>query len=113
MQIADVVATELEVIGPKPNATHGAPVESGRIVFADDTVEVGVWEITPGGFTSTKDGISEVMHFVSGAGTITASDGTLTEIGPGVVLVTPDGWSGVWDVREATRKTYTIVRTRL
>jgi len=23
----------------------------------------------------------------------------------------PDGWSGVWDVRETIRKTYTIVRT--
>ena len=111
MKIADVRAAELELIGPKPNSTHGAPVESGLIVFEDETVEVGIWEITAGGFASTKDGISEVMHFVSGAGTITAADGAVTEIGPGVVLVTPDGWSGVWDVREPTRKTYTIVKS--
>jgi uncharacterized protein len=111
MQIADVLGAELETIGPKPNSTHGSPVESARVVFEDDNVEVGIWEITPGGFASTKDGISEVMHFVSGAGTITSADGIVTEIGPGVVLVTPDGWSGVWDVREPTRKTYTIVKT--
>ena len=33
-------------------------------------------------------------------------------IRPGVVMLCPDGWSGVWDVDETVRKTYAIVKTR-
>ena len=33
-------------------------------------MEIGVWECTPGSFPSAKDGISEVMQFVSGEATI-------------------------------------------
>ena len=62
-------------------------------------MEIGVWECTPGSFPSVKDGISEVMQFVSGEATIVGDDGALHEIGPGTLLFTPDGWRGTWHVR--------------
>jgi uncharacterized cupin superfamily protein len=52
------------------------------------------------------------MHFVAGSGTITDGEGVVTAIGPGVVMLCPDGWSGIWDVRETVRKTYAVVKTR-
>ena len=112
ISLDDVLEVELEVIGPRAGATHGEPVESALGLSSDGLVETGVWEVTPGTFPGAKDGICELMHFVAGHGTITGDDGTVTRIGPGVVMFTPDGWRGTWDVQETVRKTYVIVRTR-
>ncbi len=108
----DAAAIPLEVIGPKPGAFAGAPVESAVVVHEDDHMEIGVWECTPGSFPSVKDGISEVMQFVSGEATIVGEDGALHEVGPGALLVTPDGWRGTWHVRQTVRKAYVIWKTR-
>lgn len=112
ISVPDPLAIPLTVVGPKPNTLEGAPVESVHEIHAGDRLEVGVWEITPGSFRTVKDGISELMHFVSGSGTIVGDDGTTTVIAPGVVLITPDGWSGTWHVSETARKVYAIVPTR-
>jgi len=110
--VSDPLELALTVVGPKPNTLDGNPVESAYEIHSEDRLEVGVWEITPGSFATVKDGITELMHFVSGSGTIVGDDGTTTAIGPGVVLVTPDGWSGTWHVTETARKVYAIVPTR-
>ncbi|MEA2485690.1 MAG: uncharacterized protein QOD46_801, partial [Actinomycetota bacterium] len=39
-------------------------------------------------------------------------DGTKYEVAPGVLLVTPDGWKGRWEIRQTVRKIYTIWHTR-
>jgi uncharacterized protein len=98
--------------GPRAGATAGDPVESELELYSDGNVEVGVWECTSGEFPSVKDGISEEMLFLSGDATIVADDGTEFEIGPGVLIVTPDGWKGRWEIRQTVRKIYTIWRTR-
>ena len=110
---ADVLTAVLGPAVPKAGATHGEPHESFLVLFEDDRVEVGIWEVTAGGFSSRKAGISEVMHFVAGEGSITADDGVVTEIRPGAVLVTPDGWEGTWEVSRPTRKLYVIAKTAL
>jgi uncharacterized protein len=112
INIPDPHNVPLAIVGPKPNTLVGNPVESFHELHTEDRLQVGIWEITPGSFTTVKDGVSELMHFVSGSGTIVGDDGITTVIGPGVVLVTPDGWSGTWHVRETTRKVYAIVPTR-
>jgi uncharacterized protein len=104
----DAGSIALELIGPKPDAFAGEPVESAVVVYEDDRMEIGVWECTPGSFRSAKDGISEVMQFVSGEATIVAEDGALHEVGPGTLLFTPDGWRGTWHVRATVRKTFVI-----
>ena len=111
MAIENVLTARLDAGQPVPSPLSGAPYESWQVIHDDGRVEIGVWEVTPGSFRGTKESVYESMHFVAGAGTITSEDGAVTEIGPGVVMFCPDGWSGVWDVRETIRKTYTIVRT--
>jgi len=110
--IDDVLQTPLETGQPVPTAIAGSPYESWHVLHDDGRVEIGVWEVTPGSFRGEKNGVIESMHFVAGSGTITGADGTVTEIRPGLVMLCPDGWSGVWDVQETVRKTYTIVTTR-
>ena len=106
----DAATVPLETIGPKPGAFAGEPVESALVLHEGDGLEIGVWECTPGSFPSVKDGISEVMQFVAGEATIVGDDGALHEIGPGALLVTPDGWRGTWHVRQTVRKAYVIWR---
>ena len=112
IDVPDPMGIPLIVIGPKPNTLEGSPVESIHEVYSEDGLQVGVWEITPGSFTTVKDGISELMHFISGSGTIVGNDGATTVIAPGAVLITPDGWAGTWHVTETARKVYAIVPTR-
>ena len=98
-------------MGPRLNATSGEPVESKLVLYADRWTEIGVWEVTPGSFPASKDDVCELMQFISGSGFIVDSTG-VTEIRPGVVMFTPDGWEGVWTVHETVRKTYALHRTR-
>lgn len=107
----DARTVPLDLIGPKPGAFAGEPVESAITVHADERMEIGVWECTPGSFPSVKDGISEVMQFVAGEATILGEDGALHEIGPGSLLVTPDGWRGTWHVRQTVRKAFVTWKT--
>jgi uncharacterized protein len=108
---ADPETLELELLGPRTPALAGTPIESFRVLHRDAGGRSGVWECTPGEFDSTRNGDTELMYFLSGAGTITSADGTVHEIRPGVVLVAPDGWRGTWDIRETVRKVYTIWTT--
>ena len=112
MTIDDVLAAELADGRPVPTAVAGEPYESWRVISDDGRIELGIWEVTPGSFRGETDGIYEQMHFVAGAGTITDADGVVTTIRAGVVMLCPDGWSGVWDVKETIRKTYAVVKTR-
>ena len=109
--IEDVLAVRLEAGQPVPTATAGETYESWHVISDDGRVELGIWQVTPGSFHGSKVGVYEQMHVVAGHGTITAADGTVTDIGPGVVMLCPDGWSGLWEVEETIRKTYAIVRT--
>jgi uncharacterized cupin superfamily protein len=108
----DPLTAELEVVGPKAGATAGDPIESVLELSDDGTTSVGIWACTPGSWTSAKDGVSEVMHFVAGHGWITDADGSRHEIRPGLVRCFPDGWSGTWDVDETVHKVYVITVTR-
>lgn len=102
------------VLGPataKAGALRGEPMESSLSLYDDGRTDAGIWQCTPGSWTSSKDGVGELMHFVSGHGWITDADGTRHEIVPGAVRYFPDGWSGVWDVDATVRKVYVITRT--
>lgn len=89
----------------------GDPQALEMILHEDGRTEVGVWEISPGSFHSSKVGVSEFMYFVSGAGTITRESGEVIEIRPDAFVSLPDGSHVVWDVEEPARKVYVITRT--
>lgn len=111
--VMDVLTVELEPLGPWPphGALEGSPVASGLVISKDDLVETGVWECTPGVFTTRRDGVCELMHFIAGAGTLIDADGTAHEIRPGTVRYVPDGWSGEFRITETVRKTYVSITT--
>jgi uncharacterized protein len=106
-----VLGVALKSQGPRQNATSGEPVESKLVLYADRYTEIGIWEVTPGSFPASKDGVCELMQFVSGSATIVDANGETT-VEPGTVMFTPDGWSGTWTVRETVRKTYALHHTR-
>lgn len=105
---SDPLAAALTVMGPRTPVLEGSPVESVRVLHRDEAGRSGIWECTPGRFTSTRNGDSELMVFIAGRGTLTTNDGTVHALRPGVALVAPDGWSGVWHIEETVRKIYTI-----
>jgi hypothetical protein len=107
----EILSMDLPSLGARQGATQGEPHESLQEIANDGRVQVGVWECTAGGFPSARDGISEVMHFVAGDGTLYDEDGTAREIKPGAVIVVQDGWRGRWEIRETVRKTYTVVQS--
>jgi uncharacterized protein len=104
----------MQLSEPKPHglATEGDPHESYFSAYIEGQTEVGVWECTPGCFPGTMDGISEMMHLLSGRATITDEDGTTHELEAGTMFVLLDGWRGEWQVHETVRKVYAIWPTR-
>jgi len=108
VHLESAATAELTVIGPKPGATRGEPVESGLVLFEDAHVEVGVWECTPGCFPSRRDGFREAVVFVAGSGVLRDADGTEHPIAPGITMAIPEGWTGEWDLTETVRKVYVV-----
>jgi uncharacterized cupin superfamily protein len=49
---------------------------------------------------------AELCHFVSGRAFFTPEGGEQFEIKPGDAIFFPPNSRGIWDVREALRKTY-------
>jgi len=108
---ADPLSLVLDVDGPKPNATRGEPVESSKVLHADAHSQAGIWECTPGAFASRRDGYREIFTVIAGSGVLRDEDGTETPLSPGVVVATPEGWVGEWDISETIRKVYVIAYT--
>ena len=106
----DVTTAELAGAGRFPGAEPGSARTAELVLYEDDRMETGIWEVTPGDFEAAHGPYVEFMHFVAGEATITAADGEVHEVGPGVALTVPSGWRGRWQVRETVRKTYVIVR---
>jgi hypothetical protein len=99
---------ELEPKGTHPGATAGSPDQSSRTLFDDGRTRLGVWQCTPGSFDTSKSGISEAQHIVAGRATLRSADGSSVELRPGSTIVTPDGWSGSWEIHETVRKVFAI-----
>lgn len=73
-------------------------------------MSTGVWECTPGTFRASRDDYHEICGILSGSATVTSDAGEPVMLGPGDLLVTPQGWTGTWEVHETLRKLYVIVR---
>jgi uncharacterized cupin superfamily protein len=106
----DVTTAELADAGRFPGAEPGSARTAELVLYEDDRIETGIWEVTPGDFEAAHGPYVEFMHFVAGDATITGADGEVHEVRPGTALTVPAGWRGRWQVRETVRKTYVIVR---
>jgi uncharacterized protein len=108
--IPDARSVELPLVGAKPGAISGEPLESLMELYDDGQVQVGIWECTPGVFTSRRDGYDEFMQFLAGNGVIYGDDGVEHRVTPGASILLRDGWSGRWEIDQTVRKAYTIIR---
>lgn len=98
---------------PKPTSVEGDQREAAKTLWMseDGSVEVGVWECTPGRFTADRSSSSEICHIISGRVEMRTLEGAVRELGAGDLLVLPQGWRGEWVLRETTRKLYLIHRS--
>lgn len=95
---------------PKPTSIEGDQKEAARSLFKsqDGTLDIGIWECTPGRFTADRSKSSETCHIISGRVEMRRADGETQNLGPGDLLVLPLGWKGEWRLLERTRKLYVI-----
>jgi len=95
---------------PKP-AVPGQPAASDRsaaIPVAQEGVQAGVWECSPGVFARAVRQ-AEFVHVVAGHGFFTPDGGAPMELRAGDVAYFPADCRGVWEVRESLRKTYLLL----
>lgn len=108
--ISDVSTCEAGAHNPKATAETAGQTESSRTVWeSPEGIRSGVWEVTPGSFSSTRPQYHEMCQIVVGRATITEPDGTTFEVGPGSLFVTPEGWTGSWEVHETLRKAWVTI----
>jgi uncharacterized cupin superfamily protein len=97
----------------RPVVIAGDPHESSATLWAQNQLECGVWECTPGEFPFRRDGYDEVFCVLSGHATlhVDGADGPghSFDLRAGSVVLTPAGMTGRWVVHETIRKAYTIV----
>jgi len=105
-----LAGADIGPFSPKPTSVEGDQQEAALALFRsqDGTLEIGIWECTPGRFTADRSQASETCHIISGKVEMRHLDGTTQLLGPGDLLVLPQGWKGEWRLLERTRKLYVI-----
>ena len=89
---------------PKSTSVTPGQTEVSFRAWDGEGIRAGIWEVTPGSFSSTRDGFDEICQIISGKATIVEPDGRTFEVGAGSLFVTPAGWEGTWTVHETLRK---------
>lgn len=101
-----------------PNATSiakervidGSPSASTLVLSDTAGVQMGMWRVTPGAFSTDHAGYLEYIHITEGTGRLVSESGQTTALSPGVTTLMPDGWRGRWEIDTTLTKVYTIQR---
>ncbi len=80
--------------------------ERSAFTSADGSFTCGFWEREPDTWSFERP-YDEVAYILEGAAGIETDGGTL-EVGPGDVLVTPNGSKGTWHINQTLTKFYAI-----
>ncbi|HEY6378125.1 MAG TPA: cupin domain-containing protein [Candidatus Dormibacteraeota bacterium] len=106
--VHSAVTTDLEADwGPLVEAVGQQMDTRGTQLWTDGSADCGIWESTPGPSRWEMDQ-HEMITILSGRMTVTADDGTTTELGPGDCAFFPRGWKGNWLITETIRKAYAL-----
>ncbi|OYX41922.1 MAG: cupin [Rhodobacterales bacterium 32-67-9] len=100
----------------KPTTLTEGQTEASTVLWSSDDgrIKIGVWECTPGRFTADRTAAGEYCHILSGRATVSNTDGSGSrDIGPGDLLVLPQGWTGEWVIHEYMRKLFVIDAARV
>ena len=95
----------------KPTTLTAGQQEAATQLWAstDGRTKIGIWECQPGRFTADRSAAGEYCHILSGRATVENADGSgARDIGPGDLLVLPQGWTGSWQIHEHMRKLYIV-----
>ena len=108
---ADLAGQPLGSFAEKPTTLTPGQTEASSVLWtsADGHTVIGVWECTPGRFTADRSKAGEYCHILSGRASVSNADGSGTrDIGPGDLLVLPQGWTGTWVIHEHVRKLFVL-----
>ena len=102
---------DLGALADKPTTLSPGQQEGASSLWTapDGSLDIGLWECTPGRFTADRTGAAEFCYFLQGKIIMTQLDGTSRELGPGDALMLPRGWKGTWEIVEHTRKIYVFL----
>lgn len=102
---------DLGALSDKPTTLTPGQQQASTALWSspDGQIEIGVWECTPGSFTSDRSAGPEFCHLLQGRAVMTEANGTRRELKAGDALLLPQGWKGTWEVSEHVRKIYVIV----
>ncbi|CKG99819.1 cupin domain-containing protein [Mycolicibacterium smegmatis] len=95
----------------RERVTEGEPETRLAEAVSGEGFKSGLWEVTPGRFTTAPRGFDEVIHIISGSGVLRSADGSSVELAPGVSFLMEDGFVGEWEIREQLQKFYAKVQT--
>jgi uncharacterized cupin superfamily protein len=99
---------EMEAL-PAEEILEGSPSTGSRVLFEDDFVECGVWEMFPGVARDVE--VDEVFVVISGeARLLRHRDHGSDEVDlrPGVTVVLREGEETTWSVSTPLRKVYWV-----
>lgn len=106
--LMDALGASIGEFVAKTTSTTEGQAEASRQIWEGDGVRAGIWEVTPGSFTSTREGFHEYCQILSGRATIEEPDGRTFELSAGDTFITPQGWRGTWHVHEPLRKFWVV-----
>src|SRR6056297_2368896 len=108
---ADLASVPLGAFADKPTSLTDGQTEASSVLWTspEGQTRIGVWECTPGRFTADRSAAGEYCHILSGRATVINADGSGSrDIGPGDLLVLPQGWTGEWVIHEHMRKLFIL-----
>lgn len=101
--------TTPEITRPDPaKIIAGDPVHTTWNVEDRSTIFAGLWHSTPGKWRVSYDEW-EYFRLLEGVSVITDADGHSTKLHAGDAFIIRPGFSGTWEVLDATLKDYVIV----
>jgi uncharacterized protein len=108
-QATDIDRGTFEAFSPPRVGDLPQPTLATREAYAaaDESVETGTWEATPGTFARAIVK-AEFCHFVRGRATFVTEDGRRYEFTAGDAAYFPPNTRGTWTIQETLRKTYCI-----
>jgi len=90
-----------------PGQTPSGGRERSIFTSADGSFTCGFWEREPDTWSFERP-YDEVAFILEGAAGVETDDGRTLQVGPGDVLVTPNGSKGTWHIHQTLTKFYAI-----
>ena len=100
-QIAGGIWQDFKPVEKTEGGVTTADVEVFRSAAED--FDAGMWRSDAAHWDIDSYPYNEYIHVLDGSITLTSSDGTVTEVGPGDSVVIPLGWKGRWDSPGVTK----------